>query len=356
MDTSIGERVAQLIPRGQQGVVAAAVRMQQDALSRALRGQRGFGAAELMRIADYFQEDLHFLISGEPDPQRITVVARHDYDQETGARSVPGRRADQSTLDDIALAYRQAPPPNVRAWTPPSDVTATRDQLGHDFVRPFIARLEDCLGIDVIRVAELSTAYSFIIDGRPVIAIPGGGNWFRENWSLAHELAHLVLGHHAAAETFKEHERTAHSFAAELLMPASELRSVDWSELAPGQLAERVWTMGVSTEALANRLQALGIDSPLVQEWKGRTTQKLLRHHWVPSEPGDPITERMDNAAVRRFPVALQTSHLNRIAQGDIDKGTLAWMLGVAVDSLEVEQPAAPAEMSSSELLDALGA
>lgn len=353
MDTSIGDRVARLIPKGEQGRVAAAVGMPQDALSRALRGQRGFGAAELMRIADHFGEDLHFLIAGVPDPHRVQLVARHDYDQVTGQRSVPGRDADRPVLDDIVLAYRQAPPPVV-AQAFPADVEAVRDRLGSRFVRPLVDRVEERLGIDVVRVGELSTAYSFLVEGRSVIAVPAVANWFWENWSVAHEVGHLVLGHHADRVAHARHEREAHGFAAELLMPAVVMREWDWAEVTCAELASRVWGLGVSTLALANRLESLGIVSPRAAEWKTQSTQKLLRHHWVVDQAGDPITRRMDDAARRRFPVALQAAHLDLIARGGIGKGTLAWMLGVSAESLEVEQPDVP-DMSTADLLAVLG-
>ncbi|MFZ2243097.1 MAG: ImmA/IrrE family metallo-endopeptidase [Gordonia amarae] len=222
-------------------------------------------------------------------------------------------------------------------------------------MRPFVERTEERLGIDVVRISELSTAYSFIVDRQPVIAIPATASWFRENWSIALELGHLVLDHHANPETHDSDEQAAHGFAAELLLAAATMRSLDWRDITPGELATRVWSFGVSTEALANRLESLGIESPVVRHWSNYTTQRLLRHHWEPSEAGDPITTRMDAAAVRRFPVALQTAHLNRIAQGKADKGILAWMLGVAGDTLEVEEPTLRSEVPTSDLLDALG-
>lgn len=355
MDATIGKRVAALIPARGQAQVAAAVGMGADALSRALSGQRGFGAGELARIADYFGADLHELITGEPDPHRVKMVARHDYDQETGERSVPGRAADEPVLEDIVLAYRQAPPPPRPQWRPPADVAAARAALGAGFVRPFIDRIEERLGIDVVRVAELSTAYSFIVEDRAVIAVPAVASWFWENFSLAHELGHLVLQHHAAEATHQAHEAAAHAFAAELLMPAELLRSSSWADLDAGQLAARVWDLGVSTEALAIRLESLGIECAVAQEWRprDRKTQKLLRRHWTPTEPGDPITRRMDDAAPRRFPVALQAAHQEQIAAGQIGKGTLAWMLGVAPDRLEVDEPER-AEMSTADLAAAL--
>ena len=71
-----------------------------------------------------------------------------------------------------------------------------RAVLGYGFVRPFADRLEKYLGVEVVRVTELSTAYSLTVGGRAVIAVPATGNWFRENWDIAHELGHLIMGHH----------------------------------------------------------------------------------------------------------------------------------------------------------------
>lgn len=44
-------------------------------------------------------------------------------------------------------------------------------------------------------IVQLSIPYRFVIDGRAVIALPAVGSRFWENWCLAHELGHLVLGH-----------------------------------------------------------------------------------------------------------------------------------------------------------------
>lgn len=44
------------------------------------------------------------------------------------------------------------------------------------------------------------------------------GNWFRENWDLAHELAHLIG---------LKSEDEANAYAAELLLPAALVQRVD---------------------------------------------------------------------------------------------------------------------------------
>src|SRR3984957_16654855 len=110
--SSIGDRVLQRLeqisPRLLHRSVAEGVGMTPDAFSRALSGKRQFSAIELARLADRIGADLHWLITGRLDPHRISVAARHDFDHETGQRSIPGRDGDERTLTDIALAYRQA--------------------------------------------------------------------------------------------------------------------------------------------------------------------------------------------------------------------------------------------------------
>lgn len=48
----------------------------------------------------------------------------------------------------------------------------------------------------------------------------------------------------------------------------------------------------------------------------------------------------MTESAERKFPEWLKRAHLEKIAEGRLAKGTLAWILDVDEDELEVEQPA----------------
>lgn len=331
--------------------------MPPDALSRALNGQRAFSAIELARLADVLDTDIHWLITGTPDPRRLAIAARHDFDFDSGRRQVPGRAGDQSVLDDIGLAYHQAyqgTRPEV-VQTFPEGVAKTRAALGDGFVRHFIDRLEDEVRVDVVRVSELSTSYCFTVAGRHVIVVAATGNWFRENWSLAHELGHLIIGHLDQAQR-RDHEAEANAFAAELLLPSEVMRDLDWSDVSAAVLSQRVWDFGVSTDALARRLGWLGIAvSEDVAGLFTQSTQRLLRHHWAGHLFDDEITQRMEDAASRRFPVSLQHAHLEKIASGDLGKGTLAWMLGISPDQLEVEAPADADKIDSDSLAAELG-
>lgn len=358
---SIGDRVRTAMRSAgmQQKQLAERVGMTPDALSRALSGQRGFAALELAGVATELGADLHELITGEPDPHRLVLSARHTFDHGTGARSVTGIEADRALLADIRLAYAQVEP--VRADTPlPDTVEGMADTLPAGFVRRFIDHLA-AIDVDVVRLGGLSTAYSLTVEGRPLIVIPESGNWFHENWSLAHELGHLALGHegviagHAGADA-EARERAANAFAAELLLPAARLRAQPWGSLDRSAVAALVWDWGVSTDALRRRLASLSLEvSDDLEEALGWTTQKFLRRHWRGTAEGDPISERIRDAGERRFPVWLQEAHLARIAEGGVGKGTLAWMLGVPAESLEVDEPAPAADLSDDQLASLLG-
>jgi Zn-dependent peptidase ImmA (M78 family)/transcriptional regulator with XRE-family HTH domain len=365
--SSIGDRVLQRLEQFSPGLrhrdVAEQIGMTPDAFSRALHGKRQFASIELARLAELTGADLQWLITGQPDPNRLRVAARHNFDHSTRLRTIPGRDADEQTIADIALAYRQAyPDPDdpergmAAGWA--ASAAVVRESLGPDFVRHFADRLEQRLGVEVVRVAELSTAYSFTVGGRPVIALPATANWFRENWDLAHELGHLVKSHHDDGISEQEadrHEAAANAFAAELLLPADTLKGLDWESIGDEELARLVWDWGISTDALSRRLCALLDQSPTqVARWAAGPTQRLLRRHLSIESELDEITSRMDEAAQRRFPLSLQEAHLERVASGAVGRATLAWMLGIDAAALEVDSPEIP-EVNADDLASALG-
>lgn len=359
----IARRVADSIPATTtHAEVAAQIGLTKDQLSKSLNSRRAFSSVELAQLAEVLNADVHWLITGQPDPNRLVVAARHDFDHATGRREVPGRKDDQRVLEDIALAYRQS----FATWQPdftvlPNTVAEVKTHLGPNGVRRLADNIEDAFDVDVIRLSEVSTAYSFQVGPRKVIVLQATGNWFRENWSLAHELGHLVACHHDNNLTPAEWDRCeydANTFAAELLLPEQTLRDIDWDHLTERELADLVWDFGVSTDALTRRLHRLNITVPdHIAAALTLNTQKLLRWYWSGQHDHGPdqITERIDEAATRRFPLKLQEAHTDLIADGALHKGTLAWMLGIDPDALEVDEPPQPEPIATDELAQALG-
>lgn len=230
-----------------------------------------------------------------------------------------------------------------------------RDALGPDFVGDFIGRL-GTLDVDTVVVPGLSTAYSFTLSDRVVIAIPALPNWYRSNWSLAHELGHLALGHSGIVpgnSQLESAEKAANAFAAELLLPAQTVSEVRWDEIDLPELAQFVWDAGVSVMALKRRLRSLGITpNAAVEEALAGITEDLLRSHL--EEGRVRIAQRSVASSARHFPEWLVAAHQERVEQQQLAAGTLAWMLDVDEASLEPERPEASEEGPLFDPLDEL--
>ena len=341
----IGARVrARMGPGLSQRELAGLVEMTPDALSRALNGQRGFASVELVKVADVLGVDVHWLITGRDDPLRVDVAARHSWDSLRAQPVNPGRDADDLVLERVVSAYRSAfpdgAPPSALSSREPKDI---RTALEEGFVRAFAERVELRLGVDIVRVAGLTTDYSVRFGDRGLILLAATPNWFRSNWSLAHELGHLALDHHAGSGLAASNERPANAFAAELLLPEDVMRSEDWLRMSQARLAQFVWVAGVSTEAVRHRLRTLQITvSDELAVALEQKTQRLLRQHFPATtavSPGDSLTVREQEASTRRFPVALLTALADRVRSGTADPEPLAWALDVPIDEIDYPDP-----------------
>lgn len=355
---TIGERVRAALEHENrtQNDVASEVGIAPDAFSRAINGKRGFGALELADIARVLRVGVHWLITGEQDPFELALSARHETDQNTFDRQVSGAVADETVLSDIALAYQQCAD-QIRATALPQNLADLSKSLGEGFVPRFIENVE-AIGVDVIRVEQLSTAYSFQIDGRAVIALNSSGNWFRQNWSLAHELGHLVAGHENVMPENGDVgrlEAEANRFAADLLLPVEIMKSLDWASASEADVADFLWDRGVSAPALLRRMQKLGLSvSDKITDLLAQKTQAVIRRHSTKAGSGE-INARMVAAAERTFPAWLIDAHVAAVAAGTVGKATLAWMLDVDVAGLEVEEPDGPDLLSADDLAELFG-
>lgn len=154
---------------------------------------------------------------------------------------------------------------------------------------PHLVRLAENHGILVVFSAPATAsldAYSFDSTVRPVVVLnPIKRDYYRQRFDLAHELGHLVM--HADADPgSKVIEDQAHRFAAEFLMPATQLGNIlptalnraAWVRL--GQLKEE-WR--VSMASLLYRARTL---ETLSQTSYRNAMITMTQRGWRRAEPG----------------------------------------------------------------------
>lgn len=355
MEAEIGARVRarmqEVLVGTSQAEVARRIGLTPDAFSRSLNGKRAFTAIELVELAGQLKTSAHWFITGEPDPFAARVAGRHGYDRENGSYTLERWGEARAELNTVVLAYTQALAADrllARASAVSASMNADECRAalvavgGEDFVRRLAGHIESAFEVDIVRISGLASDFVLDVAGRAVIAVNETPNWFRENFGILHELAHILNGDLADLGeemcTNAKAESRANAFAAKVLMPEASIRSIDWANYSLHDLAELVWNLGVSTDALATRLSGLRIKIPS-ELVKGLSlkTQALLRRANVPESDRDEVTLRMTEAATRRFPAHLVEAHRVGVSEGILLPDVLAWMLGVDVDSVASE-------------------
>lgn len=215
-----------------------------------------------------------------------------------------------------------------------------RHLLGEDLSQDLVNRVTERLDVDVLVLDLSGDGYTLAVGGRSVIIVKRTPYWFRQNFSIAHELGHLATGDLCEGRLMSDDavEVAANSFAAELLMPEAEIRSINWETIDLGVLADRLWNWGVSTKALDVRLQMLQIyaQDDVRAALEGET-QSLLRTYWQRPPGPDPIASRLQRAAERHFPIELISRLEVAVMEGRAPAGSLAFALGTTEDELELD-------------------
>jgi Zn-dependent peptidase ImmA (M78 family)/DNA-binding XRE family transcriptional regulator len=164
--------------------------------------------------------------------------------------------------------------------------------------------------------AETIDAFSAALHGRPMIVLSHKGNPMRQRFSVAHELGHLLL-HPEPAPGSRVHEREANTFAAELLMPADEIRDRLPTPVDITALKEIADGYGVSVAALAYRGKDLGVYG---ESTLRRIMATLTRLGWrtgepvgsrYPGERPELLTRAAELAAAHGLPMHLLADRLH---------------------------------------------
>ena len=162
--------------------------------------------------------------------------------------------------------------------------------LGDGPISQLIEMLED-KGFKVYEVSDFENfdGLSGFVSGMnipiPVMAVYKGYDLVRKRFTLAHELAHLLLDFSQAQE--KEIEKHCHAFAGALLLPEKVIRK----ELGPKRSKITLWELkklkgmfGISIQAIMARASSLGIIS---QSGYRRFCIAKNKNGWHKTEPGE---------------------------------------------------------------------
>jgi Zn-dependent peptidase ImmA (M78 family) len=152
----------------------------------------------------------------------------------------------------------------------------------------------------------------------PVIVVNGEEPGERQRFTLAHELAHLLL----SLRRDEGHEALCHRFAGAFLVPADALfdalgraRRV----LSMGELFSLKSLFGVSAQAIARRAKDLGIVSDAVYE---ALCRQFSARGWRRREPNPLPAER---------PERFQRLCFHAVSEGIVSESRGAELLGVPI-------------------------
>lgn len=187
-----------------------------------------------------------------------------------------------------------------------------------------VADLSGLLALHKIRTAEVEAPEDFdgllLVDednGYAFIAVRSGMPGDRQRFTLAHELAHLVL----ELPDHPDAERLCHRFAGAFLVPPDDLRA--WlgdrrRRLEVQELLWLKWRYGASMQVLVRRARDLGI----IAESKSKSLFRLFRKKgWHRREPGEQVPPE-------RLGVPLEELVERGVAEGIISRERARELLG----------------------------
>lgn len=206
-------------------------------------------------------------------------------------------------------------------------------ELGIDPI-PSLAELLEDKGVKVIALAlpeNVSGSKAFVQrpdhQDVPVIVVNGGHNGERQRFTLAHELAHLVLRFSGLSDA--DQEKAADRFAGAFLMAKDmvlRLLGPHRTSISIGELAELKKLFKVSIASLVVRCAQLGIITKAVY---GRLWGQIKSLGWngpASNEPGTLTAE---------VPQRMERLCLRAVAEGAISEARAAELLGISVRELD---------------------
>ena len=281
-----------------QGEFAAAVGLDPSKMSKSLSGLRRFTSLDYARIADQAKVTVDWLLTGVEPPHLSAArgavgsssqVAIDEAERLVDLRETAARLGRPLPWRPVPMRSRESRPA-AKGEALAGEALDRVESLGLDVMTLDLAELvEEAFGVDVA-IVSLGDGFDGLAVSTPKAKLILAGLTpvaFRQRFTIAHELGHLLFGDDQGVHTDQDiygatrgghTEARANAFASAFLMPESRLRAratPGFDEAAFGALALE---LKVSPSALAIRLERLNLIDPVTSaRWRAMSAAQAAR-------------------------------------------------------------------------------
>ncbi len=317
-----------------------------QAIGKYERNEMMPSSTTLLALSKALQVTPEYLLS-----EREIELTGVDFRKASHAGAKEERAVEASVLDQVEryLELEELLPGVEQLWAAPTDevfeIRRIEDaeqaaealrrlwRLGIDPI-PFMAELLEDKGVKVIALnlpENVSGSKAFVRrperEDVPVIVVNQGHNGERQRFTLAHELAHLVLRFSELNDT--EQEKAADRFAGAFLMAKDmvlRLLGPHRTSISIGELVELKKIFKVSIASLVVRCAQLGI---LTKAAYGRLWAHIKDLGWNSQASTEP------NPLPAEVPQRMERLCLRAVAEGAISEARAAELLNISVRELD---------------------
>ena len=321
-------------------------RVSAQAIGKYERDEMMPGSSVLLTLAKALNVSPEYLLS-----EREIELSGIDFRKSQHALSKDERAVEAAVLDQMEryLELEELVPGSEQPWVAPGlkafDIMKIEDaeeaanslrdlwKLGIDPI-PMFAELLEEKGIKVIALdlpESVSGSKAMVqrpaLPELPVIVVNQKHNGERQRFTLAHELAHLVLRTNGLSEA--EEEKAADRFAGAFLMAKDmivRLLGSHRTSISLGELAELKKLFNLSIASLVVRCSQLGVISKAAY---GKVWSQIKALGWNGPQSSEPFPFDPE------IPQRMERLCLRAVAEGAISEPRAAELLKVSVRDLD---------------------